>query len=435
MPSTTEIIKHPLADPWTQEELPYLLTLPVYITLIGVLLLLLVIIARCVCCGCCVPSRDHWWFTEPFLGSINADVYVDTAQHLGRQPRGVISTVIHTVSIVLLWSLVANIFDWTSYRDATPVFLMTAGPARADAFLKTLCPPTLSLTFSDKQRVVGTTLTTPFWHTVRIPLRKTWAPSAPKDSGRVVDICVFALYDTQEQFDQSEQSCLVNLVKRGAMFYVEYSGLQTFQISPDNDDNDDSPMRLEVDLYEELKGRTLSCRHFVNQPYPPRMFRLFNLLVLLLATSWFQTVTLSIGLWITSISVYLLITAVAGGEYAPRLTTCARLLAMTGMCITGASTPLDWLRGLAFAYWFGEGILRDMSVLPPQSSPSWFALPLLIMIINKYMMDYIIVHPLVSQVPFGLVIAFMWMRWMLDVAAGAWFVTRVVTPDNDNRRQ
>eukprot|EP00730_Choanoeca_flexa_P005790 TRINITY_DN12022_c1_g1_i6.p1 TRINITY_DN12022_c1_g1~~TRINITY_DN12022_c1_g1_i6.p1 ORF type:complete len:128 (+),score=18.85 TRINITY_DN12022_c1_g1_i6:36-419(+) len=90
---------------------------------------------------------------------------------------------------------------------------------------------------------------------------------------------------------------------------------------------------------------------------------------------------------------------------------------------------------LAFAYWFGEGILRDMSVLPPQSSPSWFALPLLIMIINKYMMDYIIVHPLVSQVPFGLVIAFMWMRWMLDVAAGAWFVTRVVTPDNDNRRQ
>eukprot|EP00730_Choanoeca_flexa_P005788 TRINITY_DN12022_c1_g1_i1.p2 TRINITY_DN12022_c1_g1~~TRINITY_DN12022_c1_g1_i1.p2 ORF type:complete len:166 (+),score=9.58 TRINITY_DN12022_c1_g1_i1:450-947(+) len=129
MPSTTEIIKHPLADPWTQEELPYLLTLPVYITLIGVLLLLLVIIARCVCCGCCVPSRDHWWFTEPFLGSINADVYVDTAQHLGRQPRGVISTVIHTVSIVLLWSLVANIFDWTSYRDATPVFLMTAGGA------------------------------------------------------------------------------------------------------------------------------------------------------------------------------------------------------------------------------------------------------------------------------------------------------------------
>ena len=73
------------------------------------------------------------------------------------------------------------------------------------------------------------------------------------------------------------------------------------------------------------------------------MQRLAYMLLLLLLTSVGEAALVTLSLWLSAIAAYLILTCLATRE-VPRLTTCARILAITGLYINGSNRYLDLLR-------------------------------------------------------------------------------------------
>jgi hypothetical protein len=138
---------------------------------------------------------------------------------------------------------------------------------------------------------------------------------------------------------------LASLVKRGAHLYLEPWLDRKLDTADKADVSDnDNPFRMEVDLYEELSGLTFSCRTLrKNTAYIPRMHRLVYLLLLLLTTSIGEAVIMTLSLWLSAIAAYLVLTWLSH-QNVPRLTTCARILAIAGLYINGSNQYLDLLR-------------------------------------------------------------------------------------------
>eukprot|EP00045_Choanoeca_perplexa_P010086 m.100856 g.100856 ORF g.100856 m.100856 type:complete len:448 (+) comp15142_c1_seq6:1726-3069(+) len=431
-------LTHPFSDAWTQEELPYVLTFPVYVCLIAAVALLTIIVARVACCFCCTPSRDNWWFSEPFLSTISTDVYLDTAAELTVDPQDVFSTIIHTLFVTLVWALLANAFNWASYQQPLPLFTLATGPERASLMLNTACPPSLTFSVSNTNRVIGTTVATPFDITIRFPLENNWSPfgnrkdTTEAENPKTLDVCFLGIYDTMEQFEVSKQGCLVNVVKRGATIYLEpWQDLDAHTKAMLDDADkytaDDQKFRFEVDVYEELAGSVLRCRSVHRSTaYVPRMHRLVYLLLLLVSWSVGDAVTMTLSLWLSAIAAYLILTWMANRE-TPRLTMCVRIMAIAGLYINANNYYLDLLRAVGLGTWLGELMMQDHRPTPP--TIHWLALPILGSIIASYAAKYLAVSAMsvVSvELWFSSVMWLTWVGWVLDIVVAVIMIRTLI---------